>query len=150
MKKLSRQEFLTWLAWGSAGLPAALLGIGSFRFLIPNLIFGSPTMFKIGKPEGFPSGSQTFLPESRLFIASTEKGIMAMSAICTHLGCTVARVEWGFQCPCHGSKFDSSGRVLAGPAPQPLPWFRILQDPDGQLVVDTWRPVPRQTFFRMA
>jgi len=105
-------------------------------------------MFKIGKPEEFPQGRQIFLPESRLFIASTGAGIGAMSAACTHLGCTVARVEWGFQCPCHGSKFDSGGRVLGGPAPKPLPWFQVFQDPEGQLIVDTWHPVRRQTFYK--
>lgn len=150
MKTISRQEFLAWLAWGSVGAQATLMGFGSFRFLIPNLTFGPPSMIKIGKPEDFPAGSQTFLRESRLFIVSAEKGILAMSAICTHLGCTVGRVEWGYQCPCHGSKFDSNGRVLAGPAPSPLPWFKIFQGPDGYLVVDSWRPVPRGTFFKLA
>lgn len=150
MRTISRQEFLAWLAWTSTGLPVALMGVGSFRFLVPNLTFGPPTMFRIGSPDDFPVGSQIFLPESRLFIAATGQGIGAMSAVCTHLGCTVSRVEWGFQCPCHGSKFNSSGSVLAGPAPKPLPWFKILQDPKGQLVVDTWRPIRRQTFFKFA
>lgn len=126
------------------------MGFGSYRFLVPTLISGPPTVFTIGKPEDFLPGSQTFLRENRLFIVSTEKGIMAMSAKCTHLGCAVARMEWGYQCPCHGSKFDSSGRVLAGPAPEPLPWFKIFEGPDGHLVVDTWRQVPRGTFFRLA
>lgn len=149
MKELSRQEFLTWLAWSSAGIPAALMGLGSYRFFVPNLTFGPPTVFKIGKPEDFPPGSQTFLRENRLFIVSGEEGIMAMSATCTHLGCAIAKVEWGYQCPCHGSKYDSSGRVLAGPAPTPLPWFKIFQGPDGQLVADTSRLVPRGTFFKL-
>ena len=148
MRKMTRQEFLTWLAWSGAGIPAALMTIGSFRFLVPDVVFGPPTMFKIGKPEDFPQGRQIFLPESRLFITSSTDGIGAMSAACTHLGCTIARVEWGFQCPCHGSKFDAKGRVVAGPAPQPLPWYQIFQDPEGQLVVDTWRVARSQTFFK--
>ncbi len=150
MNKMSRQEFLTRLAWGSVGIEAALIGLGSFRFLIPNLTFGPPPMFKIGKPEDYPPGSQTFLRDSRLFIVSTEKGIIAMSAVCTHLGCTVGRVEWGYQCPCHGSKFDSNGDLLAGPAPKSLPWFKVIQGPDKYLIVDRWRTVPRGTFFRIA
>jgi Rieske Fe-S protein len=125
------------------------MGLGSFRFLIPNIIFGPPSMVKIGKPEDFPPGSQTFLRESRLFIVSKDEGLIAMSATCTHLGCAVVKIEWGYQCPCHGSRFDSSGRVLAGPAPGPLSWFKILQAPDGHLVADTSRPVTRGTLFRL-
>jgi len=148
VRKVSRQEFLNWLAWSSVGIPAALMTMGSFRFLIPDVIFGAPTVFKIGTPEEFPQGRQLFLPDSRLFITSTGDGIGAMSAACTHLGCTVARVEWGFQCPCHGSRFDSTGRVVGGPAPQPLPWFQIFQDPDGQLVVDKWHSVRKPSFYK--
>jgi len=75
---------------------------------------------------------------------------MAMSAVCTHLGCTVGKLEWGYQCPCHGSRFDTGGRVLRGPAQKPLPWFKIFQGPDGYVVVDTWRPIARGTFFTLA
>lgn len=150
MRKLSRQEFLRWLGWGSAGMQAALMGLGSYRFLVPNLTFGPPSVFRIGKPEDFPPGSQTFIRDHRLFIVSKDEGIMTMSAICTHLGCTVGKVEWGYQCPCHGSKFDSTGLVLRGPAPRPLPWFKMFQGPGGQLVVDTKRSVRRGSFFKLA
>ena len=96
-----------------------------------------PTAIRVGRPEDFPPGTRVFFGKDRLFVISTERGIRAMSATCTHLGCAVSRVEWGYQCPCHGSKYDANGVVLAGPAPRPLPWFSILQAPDGQLVVDT-------------
>lgn len=147
MKQLSRREFLTWLAWSSVGIPTSLMGLGSYRFFVPNLTFGT-TVVNIGKPEDYAPGGEILLPDYRLFVAYGEKGVRAMSAVCTHLGCTVGKVEWGYQCPCHGSRFDSSGRVLRGPAPKPLPWFKIRQGPDGQLVVDTRRQVLRGTFFK--
>ena len=49
--------------------------------------------------------------------------VHAFSAICTHQGCKVDKVSGGkIKCPCHGSVFDAStGAVVAGPAPSPLP-----------------------------
>ncbi len=52
----------------------------------------------------------------------------AFSARCTHLGCIVQYINLPkphFGCNCHGSQFNINGVNIAGPAPRPLPPFRV-------------------------
>ncbi len=48
--------------------------------------------------------------------------------LCTHLGCVPNRTKEGWACPCHGSQFDNSGRVVRGPAPKNLtvPYYEFV------------------------
>ena len=53
--------------------------------------------------------------------------------ICTHLGCIPLAHQGtydGYFCPCHGSQYDTSGRIRSGPAPAnlPLPPYEFLSD----------------------
>jgi Rieske Fe-S protein len=66
----------------------------------------------LGRPEGFP----TPLLVTRVAAGSGADAILALAAICTHLGCTVQPSAGLLQCPCHGSQFDLEGHVLHGPA----------------------------------
>lgn len=52
-----------------------------------------------------------------------EGNLHCVSAVCTHLACTVTwnTAERSWDCPCHGSRFDFKGRVLQGPAVKDLP-----------------------------
>jgi Rieske Fe-S protein len=48
----------------------------------------------------------------------------AVDAVCTHQSCTVTRQDGSiYVCPCHGSRYDRSGRVIGGPAPASLRQF---------------------------
>ena len=70
-----------------------------------------------------------------------------MSAVCTHLGCTVNLAGKGFHCPCHGSVFNPNGAVVSGPAPAPLAWFELTLSRDGHLVIDTSQPVKADKYL---
>lgn len=61
--------------------------------------------------------------EKKAAIYKSDQGtITKLSASCTHMGCIVEwnRVEKSWDCPCHGSRFDTDGQVLNSPAIKPL------------------------------
>jgi cytochrome b6-f complex iron-sulfur subunit len=66
-------------------------------------------------------------------------GLMALWQRCVHLGCRVPSCEssQGFECPCHGSKYNRHGEYEDGPAPRNLDRFAVSVDKAGQLVIDT-------------
>ena len=66
-------------------------------------------------------------PSGGLIIARpTANTVVAFSAVCTHLGCTVVPNGNELDCPCHGSVFNAStGAVITGPAPQALHQVRV-------------------------
>lgn len=146
----SRRHFL--FGVGTATVTAGVLGFlaTTLRYLFPNVLYEPPTRFPIGRPDDFPPGEATFLADQRLFIINSPTGYYAISAICTHLGCTVNHVSGdGFACPCHGSRFDKNGLVTHGPAPRPLPWFGLSLSPRGELVVDERRLVQPDYRFKV-
>jgi ubiquinol-cytochrome c reductase iron-sulfur subunit len=58
---------------------------------------------------------------------------LVVSGTCTHLGCIPLAhqgIYGGFFCPCHGSQYDTSGRIRQGPAPAnlPIPPYAFLSD----------------------
>ena len=78
----------------------------------------------------------TYLEDEKIFVFRDHEGVSAVSAVCTHLGCIIEKNTDGFQCPCHGSCYSDSGEVVSGAASKDLPWYQVLLDTDGQLVID--------------
>ena len=80
-----------------------------------------------------PEGSSF---EGRPVIAS---GLMALWQRCVHLGCRVpvCLPSQGFECPCHGSKYNFHGEYEAGPAPRNLDRFILEVNEANHLIVDT-------------
>jgi len=78
--------------------------------LVPN----SAKIFKFGS---FPA----------VLVETQEGKLVALSAVCTHLTCTVTYdADTGtLYCPCHNGRFDLSGNVISGPPPRPLETYTV-------------------------
>ena len=82
----------------------------------------------LGPAGEIPVGGGMIFRAARVVVTQPTRGqYRAFSAICTHVGCIVNQVTSGtIDCPCHGSQYNiTTGAVVAGPAPTPLPAEQI-------------------------
>ncbi len=63
-----------------------------------------------------------------ILIRTADGKLHALSAVCTHLDCTVQyRKDMGMiWCACHNGRYDLTGRNVAGPPPRPLTPYRVI------------------------
>ena len=128
-----------------------LLGLG---FLVPAVKIFAPVGSRDKELAFFPLLAEEDIPrigvkkaelafavlgkerKARVFIVSSSEGPVVFSAICSHLGCLVSyhKEKQEFVCPCHGGKYDLTGRNIFGPPPAPLTRFP-LKIKDGTLFV---------------
>ena len=112
---LQRREEQEWILLGSAA----------------KVELGTPTLFKvtIERQTGWILDQQEL---SIYVLTDNGREYIAMSNICTHLGC---RVRWigeqdQFFCPCHNAAFDKDGEVVNGPPPRPLDRYEVKVEED--------------------
>lgn len=89
---------------------------------------GSTTSGKVGKKSEVPVGSGKIFASEKVVVTQPTKGdFKAFSAVCTHQGCVVAKIEAkDIECTCHGSKFSiEDGSVVTGPATKPLAALKV-------------------------
>jgi Rieske Fe-S protein len=82
----------------------------------------------LAKLSDIPEGTvlRTVFRDEPLLLLNDGGTVRALSGLCTHESCKLGwnDVQRLIQCPCHGSVFDANGRVVRGPATEPLPSFR--------------------------
>ncbi len=111
----------------------ALGATGLWRFLTPRQGVGKGLGSEGVRltEEEIPADGALVLPQFGFAVVREGTELIALDLACTHLGCTVTANESGFACPCHGSRFSSSGAVLSGPAARPLRRLAIEREGDG-------------------
>ena len=141
---ISRRDFL-----GLASLGAALAALGfatAGMIRLPKAaVLSSPSKkFRVILPDALAPG-QAYVPPGRaVAMFRDDAGTYAISLVCTHLGCVVKIRDDGFECPCHGSRFDPEGGVVKGPAPKALPWPKVSVVA-GRFIVDEDATAPPGT-----
>ncbi len=152
-KELTRRDTLKIATWTIAGLISSALGLPAVAYILgpvlqPNedqgwvklgpvskVELGVPMLFKakVARKAGWVSSEE----QLGVYVLTEDgRNFIAMSNICTHLGC---RVRWiqdkeRFLSPCHNGIFDKQGYVISGPPPRPLDRYEVKIE-NGQILI---------------
>lgn len=142
--KTTRREFNFALAvaWGTMAAVGITFGAMFQDFFGPKVLKEPKKIYRVGRPDEFAlPGVYTQFQNNEIWIVNlspVENRLVALSTICTHLGCIPdwKPADLKFKCPCHGSGYRMNGINFEGPTPRPLERHAISRDADGYIVVD--------------
>ena len=142
---------------GAVGLPVTGLLVPYVEFFIPQTAGGAgggqaaldatggvvtQTKWLADHPAGDRKLVQGLKGDATYLIVNDDGTIndYGLNAVCTHLGCVVPwnPVDKQFQCPCHGSRYDATGKKVRGPAPLSLALAHVNIDDAGTVQLSTW------------
>jgi cytochrome b6-f complex iron-sulfur subunit len=159
-KPVTRRDFFRRSLLLSFLVFAAEFGGATIAFLWPNLKGGFGSVINAGKIDEIKSAIASteqpfYYGAGRFYIVPYEgkpsgdvdyasegveaQGIMPLYQRCVHLGCRVPfcqQSQW-FECPCHGSKYNTAGEYKLGPAPRGMDRFQVEITDSGDVMVDT-------------
>jgi len=148
-EQIKRRGFLSVATWSIGGLISLMMGIPAIAYIlgpalskeksqswmrlgsINKVELGTPTLFKVS----LTRQTGWLVEEDKIgvyVLSDNGRDFIAMSNICTHLGC---RVRWIadqqiFLSPCHFGVFDREGKVISGPPPRPLDRYEVKIEND--------------------
>lgn len=133
-----RRNFLKIMLGGVGGLLAVAAGWPVVRFLMPPDQSGSAGQVTVDRSLVALGSAHIFQYQGRpaALLQSAPGEFIALSAVCTHLGCIVQweEAEGEFLCPCHAGRFSADGSVISGPPPKPLESLPVALEGDQILV----------------
>ncbi|MEW6379654.1 MAG: Rieske 2Fe-2S domain-containing protein [bacterium] len=135
---ITRRIFLDILGKGIFGAIAGAFIYPIIRYLMPpQRSARNSSVVEVSAAEVTMGKSKIInYKETPTIVINTASGLVALSAVCTHLGCIVQWDESSQEivCPCHGAKYDLNGNVKSGPAPKPLTIVKATLNNDKILV----------------
>jgi menaquinol-cytochrome c reductase iron-sulfur subunit len=146
---LSRRNFMKVIIAAVGGIVTAAMGVPAVAYVLGPVLrrqdsqewihlgatakieLDTPTLFKVSvqRQTGWIQNEEEI---SAYLLTENGRDFVAMSNICSHLGC---RVRWisdqgEFFCPCHNGVFDRQGNVVSGPPPRPLDRYQLKVEDD--------------------
>lgn len=127
----ARRKFIKIVLGGGIAASIASFLYPVMRYLVPppTADLGADQVLAATLQELKPNSAKIFRFGSRpgLLLRTAEGEYRAMSAVCTHLNCTVQyrndlRQVW---CACHNGTYDLNGRNVSGPPPRPLELYDV-------------------------
>jgi Rieske Fe-S protein len=154
-KEISRREFMKYMIAALGGLIGLGYGIPAIGYVVAPALaksqaqqwiqlgavskveLGTPTLFKvnISRQTGWIVNQEEL---SVYVLTENGRDFVAMSNVCTHLGC---RIRWiadqgQYYCPCHNGVYDKHGNVVSGPPPRPLDKYQIKVENDQLFILE--------------
>ena len=147
--EVQRRDFLGLVTWAIGVLIGAGLGLPAIAYIVGPALkqqdtqewiaIGTPSRVELGTPTLFKANIERTTgwivnqeEVSAYLLTEDGRNFIAMSNICTHLGC---RVRWiaeqqRFFCPCHNGVYKKDGTVVSGPPPRPLDRYQVKVEND--------------------
>ena len=138
---MKRRTFLDAIIAASGAVLGAFILYPIARYLVPPKAPEAATRRVVAaKQDEVPPGGFKIFPfggEPGILIRGKDGEYRALSAVCTHLGCTVQLRPDGqsIWCACHNGLYDLEGRNVSGPPPRPLESY-VVHVIGGDVVVE--------------
>lgn len=135
---VQRRQFLYIILAGAGALFTGAAAWPVWRYLLPVRKSEADAKVAVARKD-VPAGKAYFFNfrgQPAVVLQPAPGRFVALSAVCTHLGCIV---QWlpdkgEFLCPCHAGRFSAEGQVMGGPPPKPLASLPLAVEDDQLLV----------------